>query len=195
MRTAGSVTVLIASAVFGGAVACAQGGSGGAADTTPAQEEERPMALAVSTDAFRNEGRIPKRHTADGEDVSPALAWTGAPAGTRSFAIVCDDPDAPAGTWVHWVIFNIPADSTGLAEAVPRVERLPDGSVQGRNSWGRVGHNGPSPPPGKPHRYYFKVYALDAVLTLDSKAKKDDLVRAMKGRVLAEGQIMGSYGR
>jgi hypothetical protein len=195
MRTAGSVTVLIASAALGGGIACAQGGSGGAADTTPAQEEERPMALAVSTDAFRNEGRIPKRHTADGEDLSPALLWTGGPTGTRSFAVICDDPDAPAGTWVHWVIFNIPADSTGLSEDVPRVERLRDGSVQGRNSWGRVGHNGPSPPPGKPHRYYFKVYALDAVLALDSKAKKEDLVRAMKGHVLAEGQIMGSYGR
>lgn len=153
------------------------------------------MRLSVSSPAFRDGERIPVRHTADGEDLSPLLTWDAPPAGCRSFALICDDPDAPAGTWVHWVLFNVPADARQLCEGMPREERLADGSRQGRNSWGRVGYNGPSPPRGKPHRYLFKLHALDAELPLAARAPKEELVAAMKGHVLAEGLLTGLYGR
>jgi Raf kinase inhibitor-like YbhB/YbcL family protein len=153
------------------------------------------MTLPVTSPAFAEGQPIPARFTCTDQDVSPALAWTGAPTGTRSFALICDDPDAPMGTWVHWVIFNIPADSTGLPEGVPRQATLPDGAVQGRNSWKKTGYGGPCPPPGKPHRYFFKLYALDAALALDADAGSAGVEAAMKGHVLAEGRLMGTYRR
>src|SRR3989304_2756237 len=119
------------------------------------------MSIQLTSSAFTDGSPIPARHTCDGPDVSPMLKWSGAPAGTKSFALICDDPDAPAGTWVHWVIYGIPPDTTDLPEGVPPDETLPDGSRQGKNDFGRIGYGGPCPPPGKPHRYYFKIYALD----------------------------------
>jgi Raf kinase inhibitor-like YbhB/YbcL family protein len=138
---------------------------------------------------------IPGKHTCDGPDVSPSLQWSEAPAGTKSFALVCDDPDAPMGTWVHWVIYGLPAAMRELPEMVATTERLPNGAKQGLNDFRRVGYGGPCPPPGGPHRYFFKLYALDTELPLQSRATKRDLLRAMSGHVLAEAQLMGTYQR
>jgi len=153
------------------------------------------MSLAVTTTAFSPGGAIPKSYTCDGADASPDLSWSGAPAGVQSFALIADDPDAPVGTWTHWLIWNIPAQSTGLPKGVPKDETLRDGTSQGRNDFRRVGYGGPCPPPGKPHRYFFKVYALDAKLDLRGGANRNELERAMKGHVLAQGELMGKYGR
>jgi Raf kinase inhibitor-like YbhB/YbcL family protein len=151
--------------------------------------------MQLTTPAFNEGDTIPIVHTGDGKDTSPPLSWSGVPENTKSFALICDDPDAPIGTWVHWVLFNIPPDQTSLAEGISTKGVLPDGSRQGKNGWGNLGYRGPAPPKGKPHRYYFKLYALDATLSLDSGATKDQVVAAMKGHIMAEAQLMGHYGR
>ena len=151
-------------------------------------------SLTLSSPAFAAGASIPAVYSCDGKDQSPPLRWTGAPAGTKSFALIMDDPDAPAGTWVHWLIFNIPAQATGLPEAVRPAATLDDGSVQGTNSWRRLGYGGPCPPRGQ-HRYFFKLYALDAMLSLSSSAGKADLLRAMEGHILAQAELMGVYRR
>jgi Raf kinase inhibitor-like YbhB/YbcL family protein len=137
---------------------------------------------------------IPERYTCDGTDVSPDLAWTGIPEGTRSLALICDDPDAPMGTWVHWVLFNIPPDETGLPAEVAPEASLSNGAIHGTNDFSRLGYGGPCPPGGT-HRYYFKLYALDTKLNLDSGATKAQLEDAMESHILAEGQLMGKYSR
>jgi Raf kinase inhibitor-like YbhB/YbcL family protein len=152
------------------------------------------MALTLTSTAFSDGGLIPRRYTCDGEDVSPPLAWRDAPAGTRSFALICDDPDAPAKVWVHWVIYNLPATVTDLPEAVPPDPELPRGGRQGRNDFGRLGYGGPCPPSGT-HRYFFRLYALDALLDLAPGATKGDLVRKMAGHILAETVLVGRYAR
>ena len=151
--------------------------------------------MKISSTAFAEGNPIPMRHTCDGEDVSPPLEWTLPPPGTRSLALICDDPDAPAGTWVHWVLYGLPPEIRELAEMVPAVERLPSGAKQGVNDFRRVGYGGPCPPPGRAHRYYFKLYALDAAPDLRPRATKQELVRAMSGHILAEAQLMGTYQR
>lgn len=148
--------------------------------------------LELSTPAFDRGMPIPARYTCDGADVSPPFEWTGAPPQTLTYALVADDPDAPAGTWVHWVAWNIPQPR--LAEDVAREAVLADGTCQGRNSWGRVGYGGPCPPSGE-HRYFFRVYAVDRRLELPPSTDKDDLVAALRGHVLAEGEILGVYSR
>jgi Raf kinase inhibitor-like YbhB/YbcL family protein len=135
------------------------------------------------------------RHTCDGADVSPPLEWSAAPPATRTFALICDDPDAPGKTWVHWVLFNLPANTNRLIENVAKADLLEGGARQGTTDFGRVGYGGPCPPPGKPHRYFFRLYALDRPLDLPPGAGKAELERAMKGHVLAEAQVMGTYGR
>lgn len=152
------------------------------------------MALQLNSTAFGDGDMIPRKYTCDGPDVSPPLSWTGIPEGTRSLALICDDPDAPMGTWVHWVAFNIPPAVDHLPEGIPRQNELPAGGMQGRNDFRRVGYGGPCPPSGT-HRYFFKLYALDAELDLDSKATKADVERAMQGHILAQGQLMGRYKR
>jgi len=151
--------------------------------------------ISISSDAFEDGGSLPVEYTCDGEDRSPALIWDTVPAGTQSIALIVDDPDAPGKTWVHWVICNMPANSTGLLGAVPKNKTLDDGSLQGKNDFGRIGYNGPCPPPGKPHKYFFKVYALDTTLSLKSGATKSQLEAAMSGHILAQGEIVGKYGR
>jgi Raf kinase inhibitor-like YbhB/YbcL family protein len=151
------------------------------------QKSEVPM-MQLSGSAITEGAPIPKKYTADGVDVSPALQWQGAPPTTKSFALICDDPDAPRGTWVHWVLFNLPADKTELPEAVPATV-----GVQGKNDFGKLGYGGPSPPKGKPHRYFFKIYALDALLDLKAGATKPQLEKAMAGHILAQGQLMGTW--
>lgn len=157
------------------------------------------MSLALESPAFKDGERIPKVHTCDGADLSPALRWSGAPAKTRSFALIMDDPDAPVGTWVHWVVYDLPASCAGLPEGVAKKDAGPDGARQGA-SWGvdefsRAGYGGPCPPPGAPHRYSFRLYALDRALGLPARATKPELVAAMRGRVLAEAELTGLYGR
>lgn len=153
------------------------------------------MGLELTSTAFRQGERIPSEHTADGRNVSPPLNWSDPPGGTQTLALVCEDPDAPRGTFPHWVIFNLPAESRELAAGVPTEPTLPNGAVQGANDFGRIGYSGPAPPAGKPHRYFFKLYALDTALGLAAGASRDDLKAALSGRVLAEGQLMGTYGR
>jgi Raf kinase inhibitor-like YbhB/YbcL family protein len=152
--------------------------------------------MEIASTAFQENGNIPKPYTGDGQDVSPPLRWSGAPGNTQSFALICDDPDAPRkDPWVHWVLFNLPADTHELTEGVAASETLSNGAKQGRNDFGKIGYGGPAPPPGKPHRYYFKLYALDTVLNLNEWASKQQLEQAMKGHILASGQLTGKYGR
>jgi len=151
------------------------------------------MPLRISTPAFQDGGTIPKKFTCDGADVSPALSWSDAPSGTQSFSLVADDPDAPAGTWVHWVLYDLPPTATGLPENLAKDAKLPDGSRQGRNDFRKIGYNGPCPPRGATHRYFFKLYALDAKSGLEPGATKADLERAMKGHILAHAELMAKF--
>jgi Raf kinase inhibitor-like YbhB/YbcL family protein len=153
------------------------------------------MSLTISSPSFSNGGDIAKKFTCDGTDVSPQLSWTDPPAGTKTFALLADDPDAPMGNWNHWTMWNLPPNLRGLPEGVSKDARLPDGSEQGLNDFPKVGYNGPCPPPGKPHRYYFKLFALDAKLELKPNANKKELEAAMKGHILAQAEWMGRYGR
>lgn len=154
-----------------------------------------PMNIQITSTAFADGQPIPAKYTADGADISPPLVWTNTPAGTKSFALVTDDPNAPAGIWVHWVIYNLPPTAMTLAEDTPKLPQLPDGASQGMNSFKKASYNGPAPPPGKVHHYFFKIYALDAALDLKPGATKADLLNAMDGHVLAQGQLMGTYQR
>ena len=156
---------------------------------------EAPMSLTISSPSFTNGGDIAKKFTCDGADVSPQLTWTDPPAGTKAFALLGDDPDAPVGNWNHWTAWNLPLTLRGLPEGVAKDARLADGTEQGRNDFRKTGYNGPCPPPGKPHRYYFKLFALDGKLDLKPGAGKKELEAAMKGRILAQSEWMGRYGR
>jgi Raf kinase inhibitor-like YbhB/YbcL family protein len=153
------------------------------------------MTIELTSSAFRAGETIPKQFTGDGKNVSPPLWWDEPPAGTKSFALIGDDPDAPRGIWLHWVVYNLPADLRELAEGVPTQPTLPNGAKQGTNDFGKIGYGGPAPPKGKPHRYFFKLYALDTMLNLPPGATKEQLVQAMREHVLAEGELMGTYGR
>ena len=153
------------------------------------------MAFTVQSADFANGADIPKQFTCSAEDRSPALEWKDAPAGTRTFALIVDDPDAPVGTWVHWVIFNIPGGAHGLAGGFEKKDQLADGTRQGQNDFEKIGYNGPCPPPGKPHRYFFKLYALSGELSLRTGATKRDLEHAMEGHILGQAEWMGRYRR
>jgi Raf kinase inhibitor-like YbhB/YbcL family protein len=153
------------------------------------------MPLTIRSTAFEAGGPIAQLYTCDGRDVSPPLRWDNVPDATRSFALICDDPDAPMGTWVHWVIYGIPAGVRQLPEGVPVRDTLGDGSQQGRNDFGKTGYGGPCPPRGKPHRYYFRLYALDDELSLAPGLSKKALLKAIDGHVLAEAELYGTYGR
>mgnify|MGYP001190254120 CR=1 FL=1 len=153
------------------------------------------MAIQITSDAFQNGEPIPMRHTCDGEDLSPPLRWSGVPEGAQSLVLITDDPDAPAGTWVHWVMFNIPPGLGELPEGVPPTETFDDGRRHGINDFRRPGYGGPCPPPGRPHRYFFRLYALDCRLDLPSGVRRAQVDQAMAGRVLAQGELMGTYGR
>ncbi len=152
------------------------------------------MAFEITSTAFDHEGMIPSKFTCDGENVSPELAWDGPPEGTQSFALINDDPDAPMGTGVHWVVYNIPASARGLGEGVPSEGELADGTRQGRSSFGSSDYGGPCPPGGT-HRYYFKLYAVDTTLDLEPGATKSDVLSAIEGHTLGEATLMGRYSR
>lgn len=152
-------------------------------------------SFKLSTTAFKPGGDIPKRFTCEGFDASPALTWTNPPPGTQSFALIADDPDAPAGTWVHWVVYDLPASARQLPEDLPKADEVRGGGYHGRNDFDKTGYGGPCPPPGKPHRYFFKLYALDTKLNLTAGAAKSDVERAMKGHILAQTELVGRYHR
>jgi Raf kinase inhibitor-like YbhB/YbcL family protein len=164
------------------------------------EKGEAPMTIKLTSSAFAADEAIPKKYTEDGDDVSPPLSWDSVPPGTKEFALVCDDPDAPSQEpWVHWVIYKVPADVRELPEHVTADEKpkTPKGALQGVNSWrsGKtVGYRGPAPPSGT-HHYHFRIYALDAPLKLAGKATKSALLKAMQGHVLAEGELIGTYMR
>jgi Raf kinase inhibitor-like YbhB/YbcL family protein len=152
------------------------------------------MAIEVTSQAFEDGEAIPARYTCDGLDVSPELSWDPVPDDTQNLALIADDPDAPGRTFVHWVIYDLPPDTRRLPEDVPKQQTPPGGAVQGVNGAGRIGYMGPCPPSGT-HRYFFKVFALDTRLDIGAGATKADVVDAMQGHVLAEGQLMGTYRR
>lgn len=168
---------------------------GGTQEPTTEPQEETAMKLDLTSTAFVAGSAIPTKHTCDGSDISPPLSWTGSPGGTKSLALICDDPDAPVGTWVHWVLYALPPDVTALAEGIPPDKELANGGKQGSNSWGKIGYGGPCPPKGPAHRYFFKLYALDTEINLAAGATKNALLQAMEGHILAEGQLMGKYQR
>ena len=150
--------------------------------------------MEIKSSSFNHEDMIPAKYTCDGQNISPPLSWSGAPKETKSFALICDDPDAPAGTWVHWVIFDIPANVNSLPEKVSRQDEIVGLEKSGKNTSQHFGYDGPCPPGGT-HRYYFKLYALDTMLNLNAGLSKEDLLKAMKGHILAEAQLMGRYKR
>jgi Raf kinase inhibitor-like YbhB/YbcL family protein len=152
------------------------------------------MAIIITSTAFTDGGMIPRDYTCDGKNISPPLAWTGVPEATKSLAIICDDPDAPMGIWVHWVLYNIPATINELSQNIPPDKVLKSGAKQGINDFRKFGYGGPCPPGGT-HRYYFKIYALDTELMLEPGLTKTELLKAMKGHILTEGQLMGRYKR
>ncbi len=162
---------------------------------TAPRDESPTSRLALTSSAFRDGEPIPLQHTCDGEDFSPPLVWTGVPVETRSFALICDDPDAPHGTWVHWLLWSLPADACEIGPGVPPRPELPSGARQGLNDGGDLGYGGPCPPPGNPHRYFFRLHALDTALNLPPGVNRSDLESAMEGHVLAQGTIMGTYQR
>ena len=153
------------------------------------------MAFELRSPSFPPDGAIPVQHTCDGRDVSPALHWTGPPPKTKSFALIVDDPDAPGGTWVHWVLYAIPAAASEVAESVPPRDNVAGVGVQGANDFGKVGYGGPCPPRGPAHRYFFKLYALDGELSLPAKKTKAQLLKALEGHVLGQADLVGRYKR
>jgi len=153
------------------------------------------MAFELKSPAFGAGADIPRKFTCDGPDLSPALNWSEPPAHTAGFALIADDPDAPVGTWVHWVLFNLPATVGGLFEGVPKKEELEGGALQGTNDFRRIGYAGPCPPAGPSHRYFFRLYALDSQLTLKAGATKRDVEKAIKGHILGQAELMGRYKR
>jgi Raf kinase inhibitor-like YbhB/YbcL family protein len=150
--------------------------------------------MKLTSTAFSEGGMIPAQYTCNGPDVSPPLNWEDVPEETKSLALIADDPDAPVGTWVHWVLYNLPADTHELQEDLPKTKVLPNGAMQGTNDFRKIGYGGPCPPGGT-HRYFFKLYALDELVDLNPGARKKDLLDAMKGHILAECQLMGKFSR
>jgi len=151
--------------------------------------------LSVSSSALSEGAVVPKKYTGEGDDSSPPLIWSKGPSGTQSYAVCCEDPDAPGGTWWHWIVYNIAADTTQLPASLPKSASLEHGILQGRNDFRKTGYNGPLPPPGKLHHYQYKVKALDTLLKLSPNASKAQFASALRGHVLAEGQLTSTYKR
>jgi Raf kinase inhibitor-like YbhB/YbcL family protein len=167
----------------------------GALSCSTHPQQTAPLSLQLTSTDFSAGSDIPKQFTCEGDDSSPALQWQEPPAGTQNFALIVEDADAPAGTWIHWVIYDLPATQRSLSQNFPKTGQAADGSRQGTNDFKKIGYNGPCPPPGSPHRYFFKLYALNIKLNLKPGATKKDLERAMQGHILARGEYMGRYSR
>jgi Raf kinase inhibitor-like YbhB/YbcL family protein len=178
-----------------GALVAAAASLGLAGWSSVAAEKAGKEHMELTSTAFTNGAAIPAKYTCDARNVSPPLKWSGVPAGAKSLVLIVDDPDAPAGVWVHWVLYDLPASVTELAEDLPKSQFLAHGARQGLNDFKHLGYGGPCPPPGKPHRYFFKLYALDSALDLKPGLKKKDLEAAMEKHILAQGQLMGTYQR
>ena len=153
------------------------------------------MTIRLTSSVFTDGGSIPEEYTCDGKNASPPLAWTHIPASAQSLALTVDDPDAPSGIWVHWLLFNLPPETVSLPVGVPTTDTLPSGARQGSNDFGKIGYGGPCPPSGKPHRYIFKLYALDTLLDLQPGAMRRMLINAISGHILDEGELIGTYAR
>lgn len=151
------------------------------------------QSLTVTSAAFKQGAPIPTRYSCDGENISPALTWSAGPSGTKSFALVCEDPDAPSGMFVHWVMYNIPATERGVAENIEKNELLPNGTREGKNGAGQTGYTGPCPPPGKTHRYFFRVFALDTEMNLSGDVNRDLLMSAIQPHIIGQGASMGTF--
>jgi hypothetical protein len=148
------------------------------------------MEITITSPIFKQGSMIPDKYTCKGNDISPSLTWGAVPDGTKSICLICDDPDAPVGTWVHWVIYSIPPNATGLPEGILPKGILENGAIQGRNDFHKIGYGGPCPPSGT-HRYYFNIYALDTKPDLEPGANKNELLNSIKGHILAQGQLVG----
>ncbi|RME36328.1 MAG: YbhB/YbcL family Raf kinase inhibitor-like protein [Thermoflexia bacterium] len=162
---------------------------------TPPPVPSSEPTLTLTSPAFQPGGTIPETYTCEGPDLSPPLEWEGVPASAQSLALLCEDPDAPPGLFVHWVLYNLPATEERPMEGVPPLSSLTNGARQGKNGFGRVGYGGPCLPPGSTHRYFFRLYALDTVLDLPPEAMREELLKAMEGHILAWGELMGRFGR
>jgi Raf kinase inhibitor-like YbhB/YbcL family protein len=187
----GAILLVVTSLGCGGAQGARSAGAGAG------PRRVYPPAWSLTSRAFKNSARIPPKYTVDGQNVSPDLNWTAPPGDTVELALICDDPDAPRGTWTHWVLYSLPASRRSLAEAVPKTETLSalGGAKQGKNSFGATGYDGPSPPRGPVHHYHFVLYALNAKVRLSPGAQKSDLERAMKGHIIAQAELVGLYSR
>jgi hypothetical protein len=166
--------------------------------TTAPAAEEKVMNFTLTSTAFKNDERIPKKYSGEGDDVSPPLEWSEPPVATKAFALICDDPDAPRGTWNHWTLWNLPAELRKLPENVAKTETVADlgGARQGRNSGGVIGYSGPKPPPGHgTHHYHFHLYALAAPLDLKAGADRKAVEAALKGHVIGQATVLGTYSR
>ncbi len=152
-------------------------------------------ALEIRSESFKSSEEIPLKYTYNDENLSPHLAWSDVPPGTRSFVIICEDPDAPSRAWVHWLMFNIPKDTRELKEGQPSQEILDNGAIQGSNDFGNLGYDGPAPPPGASHRYIFKLYALNTMLNLKPRTLKKELLKSIEGHIIGEAKLVGTYGR
>ncbi|MGC9516416.1 MAG: YbhB/YbcL family Raf kinase inhibitor-like protein [Methanomicrobiales archaeon] len=167
----------------------------GCTSTDVNQTGNETGGFKLTSSAFTQGKAIPQKYTADGEDISPPLSWTSAPDDTKSFTIICEDPDAPGGTFIHWIVFNIPGNATELPEGITNQETLDNGAIQGINDFNSIGYGGPAPPTGETHRYAFKIYALDIELNLESGSTIQQVNTAMEGHILAQAQLTGRYGR
>ena len=162
--------------------------------TPPAQSADNKTGFKLTSVAFQEGQPIPRPYSCDGVNISPPLEWSGVPKTAKTVAIIADDPDAPAGTWTHWVLYNLPADNIGLVENVPATENLKAGGFQGKNDFAKVGYGGPCPPSGT-HRYFFRIYAADGELSLKAGATRTELEKALEGHVVGQAQLMGTYHR
>jgi Raf kinase inhibitor-like YbhB/YbcL family protein len=175
------------------AVACAKQPPGPTANPSSASPTQSAApGIKLISSAFTEGQKIPRQYTCDGINISPPLEWTGLPKTAKTIAIIADDPDAPAGDWVHWVIYNLPADTMGMIENVPATEDVKGGGLQGKNDFGKIGYGGPCPPSGT-HRYLFRIYAVDSELALKAGAARTDVEKAMEGHILAQAQLIGTY--
>jgi hypothetical protein len=204
MRSLRSWWLIVCVALIAGLTACEKRekgeevvpgpAEGGAVQVEAGSADSETTAFRLTSPAFKNGEAIPKEYTCDGRNVSPPLAWENPPKGTAAFALIMDDPDAPMGTFTHWVIFNIPGGDTGLSAEVAAVASLENGARQGSNSARRIGYMGPCPPSGT-HRYYFRLYALHTTLDVKAGADRASVEKAMKEHILGEAELMGTYGR
>lgn len=159
-----------------------------------AEQSGKLINLELKSNAFKNTGIIPFKYTCDSLNISPDLSWNKPPDSTRSLVLICDDPDAPGGTWIHWVLYNIPPGTTSLPEGIAPKDTI-NGMTQGTNSFGNIGYGGPCPPHGRPHRYYFHLCAIDKMLDLKPGAKDSDVMKEITGHIVAQGRLIGRYGR